>query len=249
MNMTEPEKSEKQSNLRNIEFAVDGERLSGLLFEVDKKGPKVLILGGGAGIPVSEGYYPAWQKVMAEGGINSLSFDFRGIGASGGDIKETSLNSRLQDARTATETLNGNLPEGKLFIAGVSMGAPIAVRLANEVNADGVILISPAAYSQEARSAQYGEQFSEAIQEENSWKDSPDFKELEKFGGKILLAYGEQDDVIPQAILRKYERIAKGCGPILKFEQAGHRFMREQDPPSQSARRFLNKEIVELVNQ
>lgn len=182
----------------DIEFNVEKQRLCGLLNLTynPNEDPAVLIIGGGANIPLKQGYYPAWQEEMLNRGVSSLSFDFRGVGSSDIKLPETSLRTRLTDAHHATDKLNESA-KGPLYVARISMGAPIAIHLANLIGAEGFILISPAAYTEEVWGVNFGPEFSQVIRQEGSWEGSPSFAALEQFKGKVLLAYGEQDDVIP----------------------------------------------------
>lgn len=233
---------------KDIEFSVSGEQLHGLFYltkEPDSS-PAVLIIGGGANIPHKEGYYPAWQEEMLTRGISSMSFDFRGVGLSEGELSKTNLNTRLEDANAATNILKKSANES-LYLAGISMGAPVAIRLANIVKPEGLILISPAAYTSEAWGASFGPEFSGIIRTPNSWKSSPDFEALKDYSGKKLLAYGVQDEVIPNEILKEYERIVSESGEVLAFEEVGHRFMREDDSVSVQARKRLYQSIESIA--
>ncbi len=229
---------------QQVTLHVEGNKLEGHLLRVeDTTSPRILILGGGANIPYNEGYYATWQKKMAEQGMSSLSFDFRGVGSSDGKLGETTLNTRLDDAREASKLLGLE----NIYIAGISMGAPLAIRLANEIKAKGVILISPAAYSEEARVKYFGDEFSMAIRKPHSWENSPDFEELVKFKGSIILAYGKQDNVIPEPVLQKYSDIVIPKGLVLAFENVGHRLMRENDAASVQAREILYRTMADIV--
>jgi pimeloyl-ACP methyl ester carboxylesterase len=232
-NRSEQEKGPEQ---KTVEFEVAGQNLEGLIVKAGMDGPfNILLLGGGGNIPYQE-YYAAWQTQLASIGVNSMSFDFRGVGASDRELGETSLDTRLEDAIAAMKLLQQEGPDRKLYVAGVSMGGTIAIQLANAVGADGLVLVAPAAYSEEARHKQFGPEFTAALRKEGSWEDSPDFSELEQFDGKLLLAYGEEDTVIPDAILHRYTDIAMQKGRVLVLPSVGHRFMREGDPASLAAR-------------
>lgn len=251
--MTEPqpthvEHPDNQPIIKNIEFQQDGQQLAGLLYEAPGvNNPGLVILRGGANIPNSESDNPVWQQAMADQGINSLSFDFRGTGDSEGVLAETSLKTRADDARAAIETLKQQSSSGDIYLAGVSMGAPVVVKIAAEVGAKGVVLISPAAYSAEAEDKNFGSAFSEAIRKERSWEGSPDFDALKAFHGEMLLAYAKGDHIIPEEVLHTYaEIVADNGGKTLAFN-ATHSFLRLEDQPSLEARKELYDSIVELM--
>lgn len=102
------------------------------------------------------------------------------------------------------------------------MGGPIALRLASERKHNKVILLYPAAYAEATYDKCFGAEFSKVIRQENSWKDSPDFRLAEKFTGKLLVIYGELDRTIPKEIQNKYLDIAKTKGLALTLQGAGH---------------------------
>jgi len=234
---------------REVEFKSEDLKLSGTLFVVEKlcKGG-VLILAGGGNFPHKEGYYPAWQRDMADHSISSFSFDYGGVGESEGKLDETNLISRLEDARNALKVLASNINAVRLFVVGISMGAPIASRLANESDVGGLILVSPAAYSEVARDKTFGPEFSEEIRREKSWKNSPDFNELLRFKGRVLLVYSRNDEIIPSEILETYDNIVRERGIILALETVSHGFIRETDPESRRAQRKFYNSFYNFVN-
>lgn len=243
--MTPPSENLKSSLLETKVDAgtieVAGKKLEVLRYPGEKA--EILMLGGGANLPLHDSYYPDWQKTLSEFDIGSISFNYRGVGASGAKLEDTSLQTRLEDARTVARQLH-NKP---LFISGVSMGAPLAIRLASELQADGLILISPAAYSAEAYTKNFGPEFSHALRRDKSWEDSPDFAELASYQGRVILAYGKQDEVIPHPVLQQYAKIVNGRGAVLSFDDIGHRFMREENFESKEARNQLNEAILRLT--
>jgi alpha/beta superfamily hydrolase len=217
-------------------FDVAGKRLEGMIVESPQKGPfDILLIGGGGHIP-HEDYYGAWQNELVGIGVNSMSFDFRGVGASEGELSESGLDTRLEDARAAVDYFKKQGLGRNLYIMGVSMGGTIAIQLANEVQADGLVLAAPAAYSEEARHKLFGPEFSAAIRKEGSWENSPDFYDLEQFEGKVLLVHGDKDSVVPAPILHQYDEVSRKKGTVLVIPGAGHRFMRQGDPESIMAR-------------
>lgn len=239
---------QKNYSKKDITFKVDGTELEGTLFMVNKSdSPSVLILGGGANIPHNEGYYPELQEKMANFGVNSLAFDFRGVGNTKTLLSETSLYTRLKDAKDALHLLRKESLPGKVYLVGVSMGVATALQLTNTTTINGLIMVSPAAYSQESRDKKFGPEFTKATSKPNSWEGSPDFELLRQFVGKILLAFGEQDSVIPKPILNEYKQIVQQKGTVLEFEKVGHRFMREDNVQSIAAREKFCSVLEEFV--
>lgn len=224
-----------KSSPKKISFRVAGESLEGSIIEASDTNFNTLLIGGGGHIPYRD-YYGIWQDRLASVGIGSMSFDFRGVGASEGQLSKMGLQTHLEDARGAAQYLNKLFPGRKLQIMGVSMGGAIAIQLANEIKADRLILVAPAAYSEKARSVSFGPAFTSILREERSWQDSPEFDQLEQFNGRTLLVYGEEDEVIPEPILMRYSRIVRKQGCVLIIPQVDHGFMRKNDPASIAAR-------------
>lgn len=213
-------------------------------------GSGVLFLSGGANIPLKESFYPDLQQRLQENGVNSLSFDFRGVGASSIPLEQTSLMTRVEDAKAASKLLNSKI-QGKLFVVGLSMGGSTAIQLASDVDFfDGIALIYPAAYSNVARTKLFGEQFKTEISKPNSWQTAPEFEEIERYNGDLFLAYGEKDAIVPQRILSRYATIVRSKGgQVLTFPNAEHSFMRSDDPVSLRAASQVMDGIIAMLNK
>ncbi len=231
---------------RTSHILVYGVELATAYTRADKEVAGLLIVNGGANIPIAQSPYPEWQGVLGEKGISSLSFDFRGVGDSGVALFDTSLLTRREDVRAALDLFKTQSSKIPMYVMGVSMGAPLAIELALSEKLAGLILTSPAAYSAEAREKNFGEAFSQAIRKPRSWEGSPEFENLKAYNGKMLLAYGVDDDIVPQEILREYDEIVgQKRGNVLRLH-AGHRFMREGDQASSDARTIFTNAVVEL---
>jgi len=147
---------------------------------------------------------------MSEKGIASLAFDFRGCGKSEGDFSQSTLADRLIDADSALSHFMAGteLKENQVFLWGSSMGGHIATRLCTmHPNLAGIILQSAAAYGIEAESIPFGPEFTDKLNEISSWHNSLAFSSLERFSGRKLVIYGENDDVIPHEIQDKYQNL------------------------------------------
>lgn len=205
-----------------LTFNSGGLKLAGTLYKANPERAGVLFIAGGGNIPRKESYYTALQEGLVESGVTSFNFDFRGVGEAEGRLDESSLNTRVEDAKSALEALKENCDTDKIYLVGGSMGAPVAINIMN-LEVTGLLLFAPAAYSMEARDKNFGPAFSEAIRKTESWKNSPDFERLKEFGGKTLLLYGTKDEVIPHEILNTYSEIvnSKG-GEIVLLKDATH---------------------------
>jgi pimeloyl-ACP methyl ester carboxylesterase len=128
---------------------------------------------------------------------------------------------------------------------GVSMGAPIAISLSLQNTIIGLVLLVPAAYSLEARTKTFGPEFSVEIRK--GWDNSPEFKNLSQFEGKIYLAYGSHDEVVPREIYEKYGTLVSDKTNVFEFESIGHKFMRETDSLSENVRSDLVSRLPAFI--
>lgn len=234
--------------VEQTEFHCNGLQLASTVVMPRDKPAKtgVIRVGGGANLP----HWPnQWQETLASSDIASISFDYAGVGNSQGRLNETSLSTRLADARRACEVFRdvADVASNTAYIMGVSMGAPIAIQIAIEYQHKGVILASPAAYSQHAWDKTFGDAFREIVREGESWRDSVEFGSLRTFPGEVLLAYGSQDAVIPTSILEMYSDIAEGKDGTKLVLDATHSFLREQNNETAAQKEFWDS-VVEFVS-
>lgn len=237
---------------QQITFISDSLKLAGnFVSPISQTGlPAVLFLHG-AGHATKERYFD-WQNILANNGIASLSFDFRGCGESEGVFEDGSLAKRLEDAKNALEFIQTieQVDKNKLILAGNSMGAHIAVRLTESVsNIKALMLSCPAAYSAEAENKPLNDEFSQVIRQENSWVDSPVFTLLEKFNGKVMVNFGEFDTVIPDDVKNNLQAICqrKG-GQYLVLKGATHFLLKPENEVQEVARQKLFSASIKFIH-
>lgn len=223
----------------HMEFTSSGMTLAATVVSPKKEESKagLIRIGGGSNLP----HWPNnWQELLAYESITSMGFDFAGVGSSEGKLEETNLSTRLEDSRNAFETFQDvtGMNTDSIYIMGVSMGAPVAIQLANERKCEGLILVSPAAYSRNAWDKNFGEAFSRVIRTQKNWDDSQEFEVLRSFPGRILLACAEKDDVIPGPILKNYAEIVEGKGGTELTLNTTHEFLREQSSEAEAKDKF-----------
>ena len=71
-------------------------------------------------------------RAVADLGIPALRFNFRGVGASAGEHDDG--HGEQDDATAAAHWLTGEYPNRKLLLAGFSVGAATAIRIAERLN-------------------------------------------------------------------------------------------------------------------
>lgn len=167
----------------------------------------------GAGKATKERALPIATRLASEFGISSMLFDFSGHGESTGELTESSLRRRVNEATDAVRV--GGLVQ-PLTICGFSMGGPIAISLLQNQVVRTLVLFYSAAYSRAVTDLKFGDPlFSSTIRQHESWRDSESFEILKGFRGNLLVVTGENDDVIPHEI------------PKLFIESATHAKSRE----------------------
>lgn len=162
--------------------------------------PTILIIHG-AGPSSQHRYTMLAEHLTAQGGHTSLRFDHSGHGQSSGELINSSLIKRLNEARSFLPLLH---PTAPLTVMGASMGGHIAAQLLPHGNFQTLITQVPAAYTQAAENTTFGETFSSLIRTPGSWEDAAIWPKLEAFTGTFLLISAENDPIIPQPVLRSY---------------------------------------------
>jgi uncharacterized protein len=99
----------------------------------------VLFLHGNAG---NVAWHVGFTPPLTRHGLDVFLFDYRGYGASEGNSSEAGLHA---DAAAAYAYLRESrqLPPDRLLLAGHSLGAAVAARLASETEAAGLVLAAP----------------------------------------------------------------------------------------------------------
>ncbi len=132
-------------NEERVSFpSTDGVTLSGWLIPArpaDPARPWLLICHGNYG-NIGFGQRPEFYAFMRDLGINLFAFDYRGYGASTGTPDETGV---YADARAAYDYLSRQraVPASRLVIFGHSLGTGVAIELATQVSAAGLIVDAP----------------------------------------------------------------------------------------------------------
>ncbi len=132
-------------------------------------------------------------------GISSASFDFVGHGETDGNIRETTLHSRTNQAATVIN----HICQEPLTLIAASMGAYSAIKLTEIFRVENLILLVPAVYTPQVYDIPFGPGFSAHIREQGSWKDSDAFDIISNFNGKVAIIAAQYDDVIPSELIEQ----------------------------------------------
>jgi pimeloyl-ACP methyl ester carboxylesterase len=158
-----------------------------------------LVLLHGAGLGTRD-RYRHFRTCLAQRSIGSLAFDFVGFGETGGDIGESSLKGRTEQACAVIDAREIRPP---FCLLGASMGAYTAVKLSEIHAVDSIILFVPAMYDAAAYAVPFGKAFTRVIRKPNSWVASDAWRILASFRGRLLLVVAGRDDVIPDDVIRR----------------------------------------------
>lgn len=157
---------------------------------------QILMIHGGAR---NQTLFDDLRVKLLESSMGSLAFDCIGHGQSEGQLSDSSLHDRTQQALSIIQNQNEKITA----CMGVSMGAYNAIQLSKQLNLHALILVVPGVYTPSAYHVNFGEQFSKIIRTENSWMNSDAWEILSTFKGKLLIVSAENDEVVPSAIPAK----------------------------------------------
>lgn len=176
----------------------------------------VMIHGGSKDREVFANY----RQLLDEMGYGTTAFDCIGHGASTGNIRDSSLYSRTQQALAVIAHLS--VPVTGCL--GASMGAYNAIQLTALADFRSLILLVPGVYTPAAGKLNFGPAFSQAIRQDKSWQDSDAWPLLSAFRGNVLIVAAERDDVIPHAIPEKLHNAATDAHwkSLLVVQDADH---------------------------
>ncbi len=160
--------------------------------------PSVLFLHG-AGTS-DRRRFDRFREQLALEKISSCALDFIGHGETGGEMSETSLKERTDQAATVIQALG--LPK-PLHIVAASMGGYTAIKLTELFDVETLIFLAPAVYSKEAYDVVFGTGFTDIIRRERSWDDTDAWEILNRYKGNLLIYIGEHDEVVPYEVVQK----------------------------------------------
>lgn len=135
-----------------VTFECRGQQIVGMLHLPEGRGrfPAALLLHGFTGTK-SEAHrmYVKLARALADHGIASLRFDYRGSGDSAGEFEDMTIRSKIADALEAIRFLarHKRINSRRLALIGLSMGGAVAVHVAARERArvKTLVLMAPVA--------------------------------------------------------------------------------------------------------
>ncbi len=192
--------------------------------------PGVLMLHG-AGEANKERSLPLAERLLSDG-IGSFAFDFSGHGESTGELKSSSLRTRILEARSAMQFVDADC----VAVCAFSMGAHIALELLRHYSIRALVLFYPAIYSERAVDLPFGAGFSDVIRQPDSWRDASVLNLLDDYTGTFLIVVGENDSVIPSGVISLLSARSKSAWrrEVVQVDGAGHLLLQQlyQDEPA-----------------
>ncbi|NOY08869.1 MAG: alpha/beta fold hydrolase [Spirochaetes bacterium] len=207
------------------------------------KFPGVIMYHGFTGNRMEPGFmFVRFSRLLAENGIASIRFDFRGSGESDGTFDKMTLSGEIEDAAYISNYFRsrGEIDSGRVFLLGLSMGGTVAGYTAGSKgrNTAGLILWAPAGEMRDRlkereemiRMGEFkgnpldmggllvGPGFIEDVQKLNILDTTSLYR------GDVLIIHGTEDKTVPPKVSEHYKQIL-GEKATLKFiDGADHTF-------------------------
>lgn len=208
--------------IQDCVFKVGDETLMGTkLYAASGREPSVISFHG-FGQTASRARIRYVLDYLAQHGVSSACFDFSGNGDST-NFESATLNLRKKQALAAAKELGRK--QGSLAIIGTSMGGFIAAILAPQLKPRSLVLFSPAVYPEDAMGLKLDQKFPMAARASGTYLNSPAFRALSTFKGKLLIVAAERDTVLPRDVIDLYvesARSAKGT-KVIKLDTTEHK--------------------------
>lgn len=205
-------------NRKNFSVDFNQAKLIGDIISQNSQ-PRLLFLHGGG--PIGKKRFDKLRELLSKKKIGSCAFDFIGHGKTAGDVTASSLESRVGQVLAIIKSQALTRP---LSVVASSMSGHIAIKLANFLNIENIILLAPAIYSSKAYPVSFGPKFSEIIRERYSWRNSDIWGILKDYTGNLLVFAAGKDRVIPNEVIERIYNSATNANSreIITFKDATH---------------------------
>jgi esterase/lipase len=179
-------------------------------------------------------YLPIAQK-LAEKGIVGLTLSIRGHGDSDGNFDNLTILDAIQDGFNAYDFLTSYdfIDNNRIGVCGASLGAAIALAVAQKHQVKSLVLRVPALYTPEMIDMTYKKIMSD---EENIFAKISDFSEIpaiksmEYYKGNLLIVTSENDSVIPPQIPKALleNAISTKSKKLVEIKDATHALLNDK---------------------
>jgi fermentation-respiration switch protein FrsA (DUF1100 family) len=168
-------------------------------------------------------------------GIGIFAIDYRGYGRSEGKPSETGLYADARAALEAAQNYSGSDAE-EIVIFGQSLGAAVAVELANSQPVRGVVL--EAAFTSIRDMARHHYSFLPVGALLRTSFDSE--SKIARIDTPLLMIHGQNDDIVPLDMGRKLFAAAEEPKEFSQVEGAGHNDVYLREEFTDTLKSFLN---------
>ena len=201
--------------MEKIFFKVDGDNLFGTILYPSKlkdKNPAVLFVHGWTSSQKS--YIPRAEAVSKCGAI-CMTFNLRGHGDSGGNIKEFSRKDHLKDVIKAYDFLVSlsKADKNKIGVVGASYGGYLSSILISKRKVKWFVLRAPALYKDNDFNTPTFSLNKEDVRVYRQSKINPKnnyaLKALTRFKNEVVLIECEKDSIVPKQTIQNYEKALK----------------------------------------
>jgi uncharacterized protein len=200
-----------------VEFAsADGTKLHGWLVEYERPRAVILYCHGNGDCIGYLGWY--LKELRDRQRVTVFAFDYRGYGKSEGSPSEAGL---MADGHAAQQWLAKrlNIKPEEIVLMGRSLGGCVAVDLAANNGARGLILQSTTTSIPDAAAKIYW--FAPVHWFMKNRYDS--LSKIGRFHGPVLMSHGTADSLIPIALGRKlFEAVPSSQKRFFAFDGGGH---------------------------
>ena len=190
----------------------DGERL--LAWYVPARDGKKLVLyfqGNAGGLDLRAERF-TW---LTDDGTGLLALCYRGYGGSTGKPTEDGL---IRDARAAYQFASAHVPASRIVLFGESLGTAVAIALAAERPASGLILDAPFTSAVDVAAAAYPFAPVRWLMKDTFRSD----QRIARVSAPLLVMHGEQDRIIPIAYAERLFELAHDPKRLVRFARGGH---------------------------
>ncbi|MBN2296165.1 MAG: alpha/beta hydrolase [Pirellulales bacterium] len=195
--------------------AADGTQLHGWYLPHEHPNAVILFCHGNAGNITNR--LPVMERLHDDVGASVLIFDYRGYGRSDGSPDEEGV---IQDARAARAWLaeRAGVDESEIVLLGRSLGGAVAVDLAAQDGARGLILQST--FTSIPDVAKYHYPWLPARVVLRTRLDA--LSKIASYDGPLLQSHGRSDTIVPYVLGKQLYEAANEPKRFLPLENADH---------------------------
>ncbi len=169
--------------------------------------------------------YPKLAERLDPFGVGLIRFDFRGCGLSSGTLAESTVASRIEDARTVMLAARSRIGGARLGLFGSSMGGYVALFLARDPAVQAVVTLA-APENLDDLAGRHGNDLAH-LHGLAAEYERGEFRSVPEGIPGVLLIHGTQDETVPFEHAERIWRKLAEPRSRLDVEGCGHRFSEE----------------------